>query len=91
MLSSDSVFELIGPLSKSEVARGYFNTSTLLTLVLLPVIYEWIETRAERPLRLRTDSRGVLDDPSPLAASLTSVSLESPVTLLRAITDGDNL
>ena len=32
----------------ASVVVGGLVTSTLLTLVLLPVIYEWIETRAER-------------------------------------------
>ncbi len=32
----------------SVVVGGLFS-STLLTLILLPVIYEWIETRAEKP------------------------------------------
>lgn len=32
----------------ASVVVGGLLTSTLLTLVLLPVIYEWMETRAEQ-------------------------------------------
>ena len=32
----------------AAVVVGGLITSTLLTLVLLPVLYEWIEERAER-------------------------------------------
>ena len=45
LLSSGVGAETQRPLA-SVVIGGLF-TSTLLTLVLLPVIYEWIETRSE--------------------------------------------
>jgi cobalt-zinc-cadmium resistance protein CzcA len=33
----------------ASVVIGGLITSTLLTLVLLPVIYEWVENRKESP------------------------------------------
>ena len=53
LLSSGVGAETQRPLA--SVVVGGLITSTLLTLVLLPVIYEWMEIRAERtrfrPLR----------------------------------------
>lgn len=46
LLSSGVGAETQRPLA--SVVVGGLITSTLLTLVLLPVIYEWMETRAER-------------------------------------------
>ena len=46
LLSSGVGAETQRPLA--AVVIGGLITSTLLTLVLLPVLYEWIETRAER-------------------------------------------
>lgn len=46
LLSSGVGAETQRPLA--SVVVGGLITSTLLTLVLLPVMYEWIETRAER-------------------------------------------
>ncbi len=46
LLSSGVGAETQRPLA--AVVVGGLITSTLLTLVLLPVIYEWLETRAER-------------------------------------------
>ena len=46
LLSSGVGAETQRPLA--SVVVGGLITSTLLTLVLLPVIYGWIETRAER-------------------------------------------
>lgn len=46
LLSSGVGAETQRPLA--SVVVGGLITSTLLTLVLLPVIYEWIEIRAER-------------------------------------------
>lgn len=48
LLSTGVGAETQRPLA-SVVIGGLF-TSTLLTLVLLPVIYEWIESRSEQPL-----------------------------------------
>ncbi|MEO6689244.1 MAG: efflux RND transporter permease subunit, partial [Dokdonella sp.] len=46
LLSSGVGAETQRPLA--AVVVGGLITSTLLTLVLLPVLYEWMETRAER-------------------------------------------
>jgi cobalt-zinc-cadmium resistance protein CzcA len=45
-LSSGVGAETQRPLA--SVVVGGLITSTLLTLILLPVIYEWVETRAEQ-------------------------------------------
>ena len=45
LLSSGVGAETQRPLA--SVVVGGLITSTLLTLLLLPVIYEWMETRAE--------------------------------------------
>jgi cobalt-zinc-cadmium resistance protein CzcA len=47
LLSSGVGAETQRPLA--SVVIGGLITSTLLTLVLLPVIYEWVETRSEQP------------------------------------------
>ena len=47
LLSSGVGAETQRPLA--SVVVGGLITSTLLTLVLLPVIYEWMETRGEPP------------------------------------------
>ena len=46
LLSSGVGAETQRPLA--TVVVGGLLSSTLLTLILLPVLYEWIETRAER-------------------------------------------
>ena len=48
LLSTGVGAETQRPLA-SVVIGGLF-TSTLLTLVLLPVIYEWVESRTEQPV-----------------------------------------
>jgi cobalt-zinc-cadmium resistance protein CzcA len=48
LLASGPGSELQRPLA--VVVIGGLFTSTLLTLVLLPTLYAWIETRAERRL-----------------------------------------
>jgi cobalt-zinc-cadmium resistance protein CzcA len=48
LLSSGVGAETQRPLA--TVVVGGLITSTLLTLVLLPVIYEWMETRVARPV-----------------------------------------
>ncbi len=50
LLSSGVGAETQRPLA--SVVVGGLITSTLLTLVLLPVIYEWMEKRAERRAKL---------------------------------------
>ena len=50
LLSSGVGAETQRPLA--SVVVGGLSTSTLLTLVLLPVIYEWMEKRAERRAKL---------------------------------------
>lgn len=45
LLSSGVGAETQRPLA--SVVVGGLITSTLLTLILLPVIYEWVESRAE--------------------------------------------
>jgi cobalt-zinc-cadmium resistance protein CzcA len=45
LLSSGVGAETQRPLA--SVVVGGLITSTLLTLILLPVIYEWVETRVE--------------------------------------------
>ena len=49
LLSSGVGAETQRPLA--TVVVGGLLSSTLLTLVLLPVLYEWLETRAERQAR----------------------------------------
>jgi cobalt-zinc-cadmium resistance protein CzcA len=49
LLSSGVGAETQRPLA--TVVVGGLVTSTLLTLVLLPVLYEWLELRAERKAR----------------------------------------
>ena len=49
LLGSGPGSELQRPLA--VVVIGGLFTSTLLTLVLLPTLYAWIETRAERRLK----------------------------------------
>jgi cobalt-zinc-cadmium resistance protein CzcA len=46
LLSSGVGAETQRPLA--TVVVGGLLSSTLLTLILLPVLYEWLETRAER-------------------------------------------
>ena len=48
LLSSGVGAETQRPLA--TVVVGGLITSTLLTLLLLPVVYEWVETRAARKL-----------------------------------------
>ena len=49
LLASGPGSELQRPLA--VVVIGGLFTSTLLTLVLLPTLYAWIETRSERRLK----------------------------------------
>jgi cobalt-zinc-cadmium resistance protein CzcA len=42
----------------ATVVVGGLITSTLLTLLLLPLLYEWVETRAERREALRRSEEG---------------------------------
>jgi cobalt-zinc-cadmium resistance protein CzcA len=51
LLATGPGSELQRPLA--VVVIGGLFTSTLLTLVLLPTLYAWLETRAERPQRVR--------------------------------------
>ncbi len=62
LLSSGVGAETQRPLA--SVVVGGLITSTLLTLVLLPVIYEWMETRAAKDARISGKSK-----PEPLAAA----------------------
>ena len=47
----------------ATVVVGGLITSTLLTLLLLPLIYEWTESRAEARQRSRDAAEGVLPPP----------------------------
>jgi cobalt-zinc-cadmium resistance protein CzcA len=54
LISSGVGAETQRPLA--TVVVGGLITSTLLTLLLLPLIYEWSELRAEARLRARGDA-----------------------------------
>lgn len=54
LLATGPGSELQRPLA--VVVIGGLFTSTLLTLVLLPTLYAWLETQAERKLKHRTES-----------------------------------
>ena len=54
ILASGSGSELQRPLA--VVVIGGLFTSTLLTLVLLPTLYAWLEGRAERKLKTGQES-----------------------------------
>jgi cobalt-zinc-cadmium resistance protein CzcA len=57
----------------ATVVVGGLITTTLLTLLLLPLIYEWSESRAEAKDRARTDSEDAADAaPLPPLAKETS-------------------
>jgi len=67
LLSSGVGAETQRPLA--SVVVGGLITSTLLTLVLLPVIYEWMETRAKKPATAkRGSSKDLAARPLPEAA-----------------------
>ena len=68
LISSGVGAETQRPLA--TVVVGGLITSTLLTLLLLPLIYEWAEQRAEDNLRSRSDSA--------LAAARLETSGEAP-------------
>jgi cobalt-zinc-cadmium resistance protein CzcA len=49
----------------ATVVIGGLITSTLLTLLLLPLIYEWSESRAEAKQRQRDAADAAQDNPPP--------------------------
>ena len=57
----------------ASVVVGGLITSTLLTLVLLPVIYEWMETRAQRKAEV-ADERNEEHVPSGDTSSIGETS-----------------
>ncbi len=61
----------------ATVVVGGLITSTLLTLLLLPLIYEWAELRAEAKQRDR-DAREVADDAERRPVPVLSIAEESP-------------
>lgn len=57
----------------ATVVVGGLITSTLLTLLLLPLIYEWSESRAEAKERARAESEDAAE-----AAALPPLAKETP-------------
>jgi cobalt-zinc-cadmium resistance protein CzcA len=73
-LSTSTGAEVQRPLA-SVVIGGLF-TSTLLTLLLLPVLYEWIFEK-ERPTEVEQDGVGVGEHPATIDKSLLLISAEA--------------